>query len=161
MGATGVDVSGALYDVAFTGASCAAAFDGCDEDADFGPFAGDEALALAAAQALLDQVLIDGPDGMFDSNPDDVLGCDLPQACAVRIPFQMVGASWNGALANNVWSGSMLSDITVVSSAGPGTVSEGSTLAVFTPVAPVPLPASGLLGLFGLAALRVASRRRA
>ncbi|MEM9343515.1 MAG: hypothetical protein AAGA87_10765 [Pseudomonadota bacterium] len=161
LGASGVDVNGTLYDVLFDGGSCASMFDGCDETADFGPFAGDEVAALAAAQALLDQVLIDGPEGMFDSQPNLVAGCGLPQSCAVRIPYQMDGPSWEGALANNVWSGSMTSDIVVTSTSGPGSInSPGSTLAVFTPVAAVPLPASGVLGLAGLAALGMATRRR-
>jgi len=69
MGATGVDVGGTLYDVAFVDGSCIGQFSGCDNaSADFA-FTTDSA-AFDATLALLDQVFLDGPSGAFDSQPD-------------------------------------------------------------------------------------------
>jgi hypothetical protein len=54
IGAHGVNVGGTLYDVEFNDASCAEIFSGCDSLNDF-DFTTQSA-ALAASQALLDQV---------------------------------------------------------------------------------------------------------
>ena len=58
LGATNATVDGTLYDVEFVEGSCVDVFTGCDELADF-DFT-DAATALLAAQALLDQVWVDG-----------------------------------------------------------------------------------------------------
>lgn len=74
-GATDVTVEGSLYDLTFAHGSCAGLFMGCDDAADFiFPTAGQ---AISAAQALLDQVLIDGPLGQFDSHPELVAGISI------------------------------------------------------------------------------------
>ena len=67
VGATGVDVGGTLYDVVFADGTCIDVFTGCDEQSDF--TFGNGADAAEASQALLDQVLVDGALGMFDSDP--------------------------------------------------------------------------------------------
>ena len=72
-GATGVTVGGALYDVELLNGSCPALFSGCDAASDF-QFQTSGAATLAA-QALLDQVFLDGPQGMFDSLPLMNSGC--------------------------------------------------------------------------------------
>src|SRR4051794_24777742 len=72
-GATGVTLGGATYDVTFADGTCAALFGGCDDLADFTFTA--QADAQAAAQALLDQVLIDGGAGQFDTDFAATLGC--------------------------------------------------------------------------------------
>ena len=52
-----------------------------------------ESLAVDAAQALIDQVLIDGAAGLFNTDPALTFGCDryVPQAppyrCSINIPF--------------------------------------------------------------------------
>lgn len=86
VGASNVDVGGALYDVAFMGGTCIALYSGCDAASDF-PFP-TGALAQAASQALLDQVLIDGPAGSFDSDPSLISGCASGDAvCEIVTPF--------------------------------------------------------------------------
>ena len=65
IGATGVTVGGTLYDVVFVDTTCIAAFSGCDSNTDF-TFT-TESAAISAAQALLDQVFLDGASGNFDS----------------------------------------------------------------------------------------------
>lgn len=72
-GATRVNVGGSLYDVDFKEGSCIGLFNGCDELSDF-TFT-TETGAKAAAQALLDQVFIDGPAGDFDMMPTLTFGC--------------------------------------------------------------------------------------
>jgi hypothetical protein len=66
-GATNVDVGGSFYDVVFVDGTCAAVFNGCDDPTDF--IFPTSATAVAASQALIDQVFLDGPLGQFDSNP--------------------------------------------------------------------------------------------
>ena len=65
LGASGIDVGGTLYDVEFVEGTCIALFDGCDELSDL-TFT-TEAESGLAAQALLDVVFINGPQGMFDN----------------------------------------------------------------------------------------------
>jgi len=91
-GATGVTVGGALYDVELLNGSCPALFSGCDDASDF-QFQTSGAATLAA-QALLDQVFLDGPLGTFDSSPEMNSGCwpqpPSPEAvCEIYVPFQV------------------------------------------------------------------------
>ena len=72
-GSAAVLIAGMLYDVTFLDGTCIALFDGCDEVADF-DFT-NEADALLAAQALLDQVFIDSALGLFDIAPELTFGC--------------------------------------------------------------------------------------
>ena len=106
VGATGVDVLGTLYDVSFVDGTCAQVFDNCDDAADF-QFSTDES-ALAAAQALIDQVFIDSAAGSFDSNPDLVLGCENVVFCSAIIPIMVDGPPNNpivkAAGATNVFN---------------------------------------------------------
>ena len=76
-GAQNVDVDGTLYDVEFTDkGSCITLFQGCDSSSDF-VFAEDPSTALLAGQALLDQVLLDGVDGPFDTTTFLTFACDF------------------------------------------------------------------------------------
>ncbi len=84
LGASNVDVGGTLYDVDFVDGTCVALFGGCDVS---GPFIfSTQASRTMAAQALLDQVFVDGPLGAFDSTPDLTNGCEFADHCEVRIP---------------------------------------------------------------------------
>ncbi len=75
MGAKGINVNGAFYDVQFVDGTCLAVFDGCDQSSDF--VFPSMPSAQAAAQALLDQVLLDGSSGMFDSDPALTNGMEI------------------------------------------------------------------------------------
>jgi hypothetical protein len=100
IGAQGVLVDGVLYDVLFPDVTdadnrCTIIFDGCDnatEDFEFQ----DQTLAELAAQALLDQVFLDGPDGQFDTGLGlyNVGACQNTFSCWVIIPFG-IGAAGN------------------------------------------------------------------
>ena len=83
-GASDVLVGGSLYDVQFLDGTCIDLFNGCDETSDF-TFQ-TQASALLAAQALLDQVFLDGPQGQFDSSPTLTNGCDV-SPCVSFIPY--------------------------------------------------------------------------
>ncbi|MBU0554778.1 MAG: PEPxxWA-CTERM sorting domain-containing protein [Alphaproteobacteria bacterium] len=85
-GATGVDVDGTLYDVAFREGTCAGLFNGCDEASDF-TFTNEQSARLAA-DALRNQVLIDGPLGQFDADPSKTVGCPSTGApCGIYVPY--------------------------------------------------------------------------
>ncbi len=83
-GATGVMVEGKSYDVAFADGTCTSLFNACSgNNFDFNT----KVSALSAGQALLDQVLVDGPDGNFDTNPDRVAGITLDSGSEFYIPY--------------------------------------------------------------------------
>jgi hypothetical protein len=87
-GATGVVVNGALYDVVFTDASCAAAYAGCDALTDL-TFTTD-ADARAASQALIDQVFLNGTSGNFDTVPGLTFGCGpTTTQCQAWTPYDL------------------------------------------------------------------------
>ena len=81
-GATGVDVGGTDYDVTFMDGTCIDLFNGCDAVSDF-TFQ-TQAAAAQAATALLSSVLVDGPAGNFDTQPNLTLGCDFIQGVEFR-----------------------------------------------------------------------------
>ena len=96
VGATNVDVGGSLYNVSFQECDIGAGgfSSGCT------PYFTTQASAGLAAQALLDQVLIDGPDGAFDTNPALTYGCGNSTFCIVAVPYNFTAdtmAAYNEA----------------------------------------------------------------
>lgn len=87
-GATGVIVDGQSFNVSFQDGTCAALFSGCNSSSDF-QF---QSLGAAqdASQALLSQVLTDGPAGNFASRPSLTSGCgtDDFSPCFVLTPYE-------------------------------------------------------------------------
>lgn len=157
VGASGVSVNGGLYDVAFRDGTCAEFFGGCDEDSDF-LFSDDLELGRAANSALMDQVLVDGPQGAFDSNPALTSGCSAA-SCQTSTPVFLSGGGSSIAV---LWVSNGIEefrDISTGSGAGPRGIDtrlftpDGGNYAVWsTAVVPIPaaslLFASGLIGLF-------------
>jgi hypothetical protein len=86
LGASGVDVGGSLYNVEFLDGTCIALYNGCDDVSDF-TFQ-TQADALLAAQALLDQVFLDGAD-LFDTDPNNTVGCISSQSCFAETPYAL------------------------------------------------------------------------
>lgn len=156
-GAGGVVVNGAVYDVQFVDGTCIGLFSGCDAAQDF-PFAG-FATAVAASQALLDQVFLDGPQGDFDSNPTLTRGCEAAFQIGQCSVFTPLDTLVNNVLANN-------NTVPAFDSVGAAFTLNGEHLGpygtvvygVWTPA--VPEPATALLGLLGGAALLRARRLR-
>ena len=157
-GATGVMVNGTSYDVSFAPQTCAP--DHCS-----GPIT-DQATAMAVAQALLDQVFVDGPLGQFDSDPALTNGCSDPDECNVYIIYDYDAAT-DTSLYLGVYNTPDEGDDEVY---GPLEYEGESTYVTDTyetyayfslsalPPADVPAPAA--LGLLGLGALTLAARRR-
>ena len=157
-GASGVEVNGAFYDVSFTSGTCIEAFDGCDNASKF-DFT-DEVSASAAAQALLDQVFIDGPAGDFDTSQSF--------SGAVFYGFDSFGGVLGVLAANTYFSDDLSTLIASTNSAfghfgAPQTsFSVGDILiAKFTAAEMPEVPLSGALifMLSGLAGLRLTSRK--
>lgn len=159
-GARGIDVGGSLYDVNFLDGSCYGLFDGCDEATDFA-FRDDGAKANLAAQALMDQVFVDGAAGLFDSNPNLTLGCsNIDNRCTVYTVWKdatvNVSDVYNfpGATPDFRSTGFGLSPFFNTSTTGYGVFAKWN-------VATVPVPASLSLLLAGLGGLAVIRRRKA
>ena len=95
VGAFGVEVDGRAYDVSFRDGMCEGLFGSCNGPGDF-TFS--EEGAAAASRALIDEVLIDGMLGDFDSNPGLTLGCEGP-VCAIVTPYSL-GAPRPGGSGN-------------------------------------------------------------
>lgn len=103
VGARGVTVGAALYDVVFFDGTCAQTFGKCSGPDQFYDANADltfqsEAAALLAAQALFDQVFLDGPEGAFDSQPDLTNGCENATACYALIPFAFLEGGFLSAV---------------------------------------------------------------
>lgn len=185
-GATGVDVSGTLYDVAFTDGRCVDLFGGCDAPEDF-PFPSGETASgevpadaeiRVALSALSSQVFRDTPEAAFDTDPTLTTGCSIA-FCGVSIPYlrpfgtdgdprrevrtlRFVNRAPGSTGFDNDRFGFVGFD------ADKDTAEfEAITFAVFTPAAavpettPVPLPAAGWMLLAGVGALGMARARTA
>lgn len=160
LGADGVDVGGVLYDVDFLDGSCAVLFNGCDASDDF-TFT-TETAALAAASALQSQVFLDGPSGAFNSTPPLTNGCEDPVTCGVYTPFAPAPTSAQQvqvAIFLNLMgtAGFTFSTDVLVTEASASITYASWDL---SQSAVVPLPATGLLFLSGLAGLFFVKRRQ-
>jgi hypothetical protein len=156
-GALGVNVGGTLYDVQFVEGTCETLFSGCDEASDFAfsPFS-----VELAAQALMDQVLLDTAQGSFDSASDLTFGCESNNGCLIYTPY---AAPLAGLVVVEYALNSNFEFADGVGSFGNGssldTTFEGfAVYARWLPAATVPEP--GSLALFGLGLFGLAWRLR-
>lgn len=144
LGASGVDVGGNLYDVEFLDGTCIDLFNGCDSVSDFTFTTMSD--AFAAAQALLDQVFIDGAAGPFDTHPELTAGCEDLTICYaftlydLSAPNVTLVAARNGVSADSTIIGGQLDSSDLV--AAPAYVYAAWT--------PVPEPSTALLMGLGL-----------
>ena len=161
-GATGVNVGGTLYDVTLADGTCVALFNNCVTSAFTFK---SQAAATVAAQALLDQVFIDGPSGNFDSVTNKILGCTSTTNCLAFIPFVTTGTTFSVVYSAN-YSGSNTDSVSLTSvfSSQDTTQYNNANFAIFKLVAPaasaVPEPSSITLMALALAALAFVRRRK-
>lgn len=97
-GAKNVNVGGTFFDVSFEGGSCIDVFTGCNDASDIA--FNNEADALLAGNALLDQVFVDDFPilGLFDSKPNLTNTCINTFICVAMVPFVI-----NGSGVKSVW----------------------------------------------------------
>jgi hypothetical protein len=167
MGASGVDVDGTLYDVAFGSGTCISLFNGCDEVSDF-TFQ-TQASAVLASQALSDQVFnSDSVLGPFDSDPTLTNGCFAPGAsgsCFLLTPYSLysnLGIAFVQATQFENSAGSEFGGDGVFESSTLATSSDPDydSYAVWTPLTVVPEPSTALLLGLGLTVLAGKGPRR-
>lgn len=161
-GAEGVIVSGKVYNVQFLEGSCVELFSGCDALSDF-DFA-NRADSLAAAEALLAQVFLDGLQGEFDTDPGSIFGCaSAASSCNTLIPDELFGAiqlrgaaSFNAAIeANDATSSAFFA------TSDPSSAFASVNYARFSLVSTaVPEPATWLMLIVGLFGIGGAMRKR-
>jgi hypothetical protein len=176
-GATGVVVNGTLFDVSFRSGSCNSVFNGCDPATDL--LFTDSASALAASQALLDQVFLGHnpgnidpfTPGLFDSHPGLTQGCTDAafRECIALTPYGFSGGTQLLAgFAINYGSvfedfGEKTDEAVLSSIVGGGTVTSGiQTFAVWSPssvTSAVPEPSTLVLVGSGLIAVMRRARR--
>lgn len=165
-GASGVEVNGSFYDVAFRDGTCIELFDECNENTDF-PFTdpsnlNDSTLGLAANAALLDQVFVDSPAGAFDTSPDLTNGCFAPGGCNVNTPLWVNGVGGLGIMTAFNWRQEH-QDVSTGQGGGSSTFDtrpqagferfDLTVYAVWSPTSPVPAPSAVSMWLAGLALL--------
>jgi hypothetical protein len=168
-GAKGVGVLGSLYDVTFVDGTCSGIFSGCDQLSDFA--FSDATTALAATQALLDQVFLNTSSGLFDSDPSLTFGCSNI-LCASFVPFSLdnpsrvvVAFALNEEISDFASLGFFPLPTTFSTATGLPEDGPYENWARFTPAA-VPLPpaifllGSGLVVLFGYAGIGRRRRRQ-
>ena len=157
-GARHVLVGTTFYDVTFKDGTCESLFSGCNNSQGSGISDSDR----LAPKALLDQVLIDGPAGQFDSHPELTRGCVDTSCTVVTLVGYLNGLSRTHDATNR--SGSNADFVSgFPSDHGPGfdtTTMAGTTFALWTLSAPVPEPSAFLMGGMGLAVIVAMQRRR-
>ncbi len=149
-GAAGVKVGLNYYDVEFLSGTCIQIFSGCDSLDDL--FFKDGSLAQAASQALLDQVLIDGSQGLFDSQPT-LLPITNSSSIVANIftPYNVdMSANTVSIRSARNYSGEVADTIVTLnlSRAGPSSSSVYAKWSLATPV-PAPLPILGAVAAIG------------
>lgn len=158
LGASDVIVDGSSYDVEFLDGTCINLYSGCNEASDF-VFQTDAA-AISASQALLDQVFIDGLDGLFDTDPTLTAGCNISTVCVVHTPLEVdvlgTVTSWR-AINRDAGGTDSVSGVSLLSGSADLSSGANDVFAVWTPI---PEPGTALLMGLGLLAMGVRSRTK-
>lgn len=160
MGATGVIVGGASYDVSFLDGTCSSVYGGCgSSNFTFKTLTS----ALSAGNALLSQVFVNSSAGLFDSRPELTNGCSSTIVCNVLIPFALgSGVTLVDDASNN--STTSL-DLNFASLIGTNTSTASLSTVVFakftpTMTAAVPEPTTWAMMFAGFGMMGAALRNR-
>jgi len=166
-GAAGVNVNGKLHDVSFVDGTCVDLFYGCDDASDFLFQSTND--ALMASQALLDYVLIDTVNNLFDSDPSLTQGCIVAHfnICDVITPYGFDNGfspiRIRGGVARNqpFNSSGPSNSVHDASTLEQGQSSLGNiyTYAVWS-TTPVPIPAAGWFFMMALLSLVGIKRKK-
>lgn len=162
-GANNVNVGGVLYDVMFAEGSCDSLFNGCMPSSFTFTT---RASALAAAQALHDQVMVDSPLGLFDSTTDKIFGCSSSTFCFTLIPAERVTFEYfaGAEIRNNPapTKDEVFTTTNTVSSDIDSSFIPQTNYAIFTLVGPPAgsVPEPGSIALTGMAIAGLAFARR-
>jgi len=170
-GATGVLVDGTLYDVSFQDGTCNSVLSGCaPEDLVFQSGAS----ALAASQALLDQVFLGenlgdpSLGGFFDSQPGLTRGCPLGayNVCLAITPYGFLnGAELLYGIATNYGTSSGQTDLASLGGFNVTFDTSNDGIEVFavwslSHVSPVPEPSTYSMLLAGLGLIGFMVRKK-
>jgi hypothetical protein len=160
LGATSVVVGSQSYDVTFQDGTCQALFSGCNQASDFA--FNTLADAQLAAQALMNQVLLDVAQGPFDTQVQLTAGCTaFGGACLVFVPYATDGVNVSVGAAKNLSieasDGVTAAGLSVAVDTAP---QPDQTWAIFTLTAAVPEPGTLGLIMFGLAMIGARARPR-
>lgn len=159
-GATGVEIGGKSYDVAFLDGTCGSVFGACN--ASHFTFTSLSS-AMTASNALLSQVFINGAAGAFDTRPNLTAGCTSSAVCNILIPYaQGFGVVLAGDAVNS-FTTSLDFSVPASIGANASTATLGSYVyAKFTPsvTAAVPEPATWAMMFAGFGLMGAALRYR-
>jgi len=165
LGADGVLVGDSLFDVEFSRGTCVELFSGCNSQSDL-PFLG-FLPASTAAQALLDQVLLDVVQGNFDSDPALTRGCMDSSSCTILIPRSTNSVAPDFISAVPFFNQAGDGDLVISEPGASGSaflelpsITTTQTYAIFTPSVAAPEPVGLLLFVAGLAGLLATHPRR-
>lgn len=89
LGASGIDVNGVLYDVAFVDGTCQSVFSGCNESSDFTFTTSQD--AEAATDALMNQVF--APNPLYDTSPAFTFGISDPDEGLLITPWGLLASN--------------------------------------------------------------------
>lgn len=160
-GATGVDVDGLFYNFSLEQGSCVELYAGCNPD-DF-PFR-TESVAEDAANALIQNVFIDSPNGNFAIDLDKITGCNPGVVgCIIFIPVPQYGGEIPGIVHGTCIVIHPPSPLFGGEGCGFGAGDDtplltGDDYAVFAPLTTAPEP--GTLALLGLGFISLVGARR-
>ncbi len=151
VGASGINIGGQLYDVAFLDTPCTANYSLCTRN----EFAfKTQAEASFAANALNLQIFTDAPSNLYDVDPAKTLGCESAVSCEVLIPYLVQSGLLFTAFANNL-SGTSIDSIGLVRIRPTDSLSpiDNRVFARFS-LTPIPEPYALVLLFFALLGMR-------
>jgi len=152
LGASNIEIDGALYNVSFREGTCIELFNDCDETSDF--LFQDRDSANKASLALLSSVF-STPE--FDDNPELTFGCESSDICTIWTPYDISTNIVLTSVMYNYSSTSILidgfSNLDTVTRPVDMSLSTTATFAAWSLAAPVVSPSTFALMCIGLLGL--------